>query len=231
MNKDLKQLEKSIGVEFKDKSLLQTALTHRSYLNEHKGVKENNERLEFLGDAVLELIVSDYLFSTYTERPEGELTSFRSALVKTDSLAETSKELGYGKYLRLSKGEEDTGGREKDYLLANVFEAVLGAIYLDKGYDVCTEFVLRVLVSKIDRIVEKRLDIDSKTKIQELAQSTYKVTPVYEVVKEEGPDHNKKFTVVVKIDEKVIGEGTGASKQKAEEKAASEGIKYINSNR
>lgn len=231
MNNDLSTLEKNIGVDFSNKALLEIALTHRSFLNENKEVSENNERLEFLGDAVLELIVSDYLFNNFTDRPEGELTSFRSALVKTESLAETAKNLEYGKYLRLSKGEEETGGREKDYLLANTFEAVLGAIYIDKGYDACKEFVHKVLLPKLNDIVENRLDIDSKTRIQELAQSTYKVTPIYEVVKEEGPDHDKTFTVVVKIDDKVIGQGTGSSKQRAEERAATEGVEYIKRNK
>ena len=231
MNNQISNFEKNIGVQFTNKTLLETALTHRSYLNEHKGIPEHNERIEFLGDAVLELIVSDFLYKTYSDRPEGELTSFRSALVKTDSLAQAAKELEIGKYIRLSKGEEDSGGREKDYLLANAFEAVLGAIYLDKGYDTCKDFINRVLLPKIGEIVEYRLDIDSKTKIQELAQSVYKTTPTYEVIKEEGPDHSKIFTVAVKLDDKVIGQGQGASKQKAEEQAASEGIKYIEKHR
>ncbi len=228
---NINKLETNIGVEFNDKSLLEKALTHRSYLNEHRNIPENNERLEFLGDAVLELIVSDFLYTTYPDRPEGDLTSFRSALVKTDSLASSARDLGIGQYLHMSRGEEDSGGREKDYLLANTFEAILGAIYLDHGYDTCKDFVSKTLFPKIGEIVEYRLDIDSKTKMQELAQSVFKLTPTYEVVKEEGPDHNKIFTVVVKLDEEIVGEGEGASKQKAEEKAASEGIKYIENNR
>jgi ribonuclease-3 len=231
MSSDNSELEKNIGIVFKNKSLLNTALTHRSYLNEHRSVSENNERLEFLGDAVLELIVSDFLYIKYPDRPEGELTSFRSALVRTDSLASSAKDLGIGKYLRMSRGEEESGGRDKDYLLANTFEAILGAIYLDHGYDSCKEFVSKTLFPKLDNIVKNRLDIDNKTKMQELSQSVFKLTPTYEVIKEDGPDHNKIFTVVIKLDEKIVGEGKGASKQKAEEQAASEGIKYIENSR
>lgn len=219
--------EKKIDIQFKDKGLLLLALTHRSYVNEHKDVNEHNERLEFLGDAVLELITSDYLFQNFPKRPEGDLTSFRAALVRTESLAQTAQDIGIGDNLRLSKGEEDTGGRTKSYLLANAFEAVIGAIYLDQGYEKAREFVTRYLLNKLGKIVENRLDIDSKTKIQELAQAKYKVTPSYEVVEEEGPDHDKRFTVVVKINEKEIGKGSGTSKQKAEEEAATNGIEYI----
>ncbi|MGI6423516.1 MAG: ribonuclease III [Candidatus Dojkabacteria bacterium] len=224
---NIEGLEKNLNIKFKNKELLNTALTHRSFINENREVKEHNERLEFLGDAVLELIVSVFLFDKYRDRAEGELTSFRAALVKTDSLAEVAKGLGIGTYMNMSKGEEESGGREKDYLLANTYEAILGAIYLDSGYESCTKFVHKTLLHKIEDIVEKRLDIDSKTKIQELVQSIYKSTPTYEVVKEIGPDHSKEFTVVVKIDNKVIGHGTGSSKQRAEEQAAKEGIEYI----
>lgn len=228
MSNSIDIIQKNTGINIKNPNLFEMALTHRSYLNEHKDINEHNERMEFLGDAVLELIVSEYLYTTYPERAEGDLTSFRSALVKTESLANCSRELGYGNLLRLSKGEEDTGGRDKDYLLANTFEAVLGAMYLDSGYEVCKDFIHRVLIPKIEKIVEKRLDIDSKTKIQEISQSIYKVTPIYEVTQESGPDHDKTFTVVVKINDKVIGTGVGSSKQKAEENAATEGIMYIN---
>lgn len=226
---NIKDLEKSIGVEFSNKGLLEVAVTHRSYLNENRNVPEHNERLEFLGDAVLELIVSNFLYTKYPERAEGELTSFRSALVRTDSLAQTAKALSLGDHLRLSRGEEDSGGRDKDYLLANTFEAILGAIYIDKGYEECKSFVERSLLPKIEEIVKHRLDIDNKTKIQELAQSLYKSTPVYEVINEEGPDHDKTFTVVIKIDNKIYGEGKGSSKQKAEEQAAKVGIENIES--
>lgn len=225
----IEDLEKNLGIQFNNKDFLLTAVTHRSFINENRGVPEHNERLEFLGDAVLELIVSDFLFRRYTDRAEGDLTSFRAALVRTDSLAQIAKELGLGEHMRLSRGEEESGGREKDYLLANTFEAVLGAIYLDSGYESCVQFVQRALLPKIEGIVKHRLDIDNKTKIQELAQSMYKSTPTYEVTDEQGPDHDKIFTVVVKIDNKIVGEGKGSSKQRAEEQAAKIGVEYIES--
>lgn len=225
--KKINELENNLGIVFKNKEHLINALTHRSYLNEHKDIKVHNERLEFLGDAVLELIVSDYLFNKFPNRSEGDLTSFRSALVKTESLADTARKLGIGESLLLSKGEEDTGGRTKDYLLANTFEAIIGAIYIDQGYEKCKEFVYTHLIPKLNDIIKNRSDIDNKTRIQEITQAKYKVTPVYEVIHEEGPDHNKKFTVVVKINNKVIGKGVGKSKQKAQEQAALNGIEYL----
>jgi len=223
----INKIAKELGIKFNDISLLKTALTHRSYLNEHRQEKENNERLEFLGDAVLELIVSNHLYKEYPKRAEGELTSFRSAIVRTESLANASRELGYGKYLRMAKGEEESGGGNKDYLLANTFEAVLGAIYVDQGYKKCEDLVKRILIKKIPEIVENRSDIDSKTKIQEIAQAEYKVTPTYDVIEENGPDHNREFLVAVKLDDKIIGKGMGSSKQKAEEEAATKGLEYI----
>lgn len=225
----IKEFQIKIGVSFVNKNNLIEALTHRSYLNEHKEVNSHNERLEFLGDAVLELVVSDYLFHKYPHRPEGELTSFRSALVKTDSLADTAKEIGIGDNILLSKGEEDTGGRTKNFLLANTFEAIIGSIYIDQGYDSSKEFIHRFLIKKLDSIVKHRLDIDSKTKIQEIIQQDFKVTPAYEVTNENGPDHDKEFTVVIKVNDKVIGKGVGSSKQRAEEEAATKGIEYLES--
>ncbi len=225
---NLDELQKQLGVKFKDIELLKRSLTHRSILNEkkNKGI-QHNERVEFLGDAVLELIVSEHLFHQYPDRPEGELTSFRSAVVNTSSLGDTSRNLNLGKYLVMSKGEEMTGGRDKEYLLANVFEAVLGAIYLDQGYDVAKEFVKRHLTTKIPKIVKYRLDIDPKTKLQEKSQRLLKCTPTYKVINEDGPDHDKIFTVLVKINGEAYGEGSGPNKQKAEEHAASEALKII----
>ena len=221
IEKDIKKLSEKLGVNFKDITLLETALTHRSFLNEHRGLKkEHNERLEFLGDAVLELIVTEYLYEKYPGDPEGELTSFRSALVCTTSLAETARKLDMGNFLRMSIGEERTGGREKDYLLANTFEAVLGAIYLDQGYAVCKNYIHANLIPKLKTIVENRSDINSKTKFQEEAQARWGFTPEYKVIKEEGPDHEKNFTVAVFVGKRKFGEGNGPSKQKAEEKAA-----------
>ncbi len=229
---NLEELEKKLEIDFNDKNLLQKSLTHRSLLNEKntEGL-EHNERLEFLGDAVLELIISEYLFHKYTERPEGELTSFRAAVVNTNSLGEISKNLEIGKYMLMSKGEEMTGGREKEYLLANVFEALLGAIYLDKGYDKATEFVTKHVIPKIDHIVKYRLDIDAKTKLQEYSQRIHKNTPSYKVIKEEGPDHSKIFTVVVKIKKEIVGTGSGKNKQKAEEQAAENALEDIDINK
>lgn len=226
--KDLKDLEKILNIEFKDISLLDTAVTHRSFLNENVDIsKNNNERLEFLGDAVLELIVSEYLFSAYTDREEGDLTSFRAATVRTTTLAETSRELGFGEYLKMSKGEEESGGKDKDYLLANLFEAILGAIYLDQGYSVCKEYIGRILIPKVENIVADRLDIDPKTQLQEVTQAMFKETPIYDVIKEDGPDHSKMFTVQAKITSKVLGMGEGSSKQKAEEEAAKESLQML----
>lgn len=228
---ELSDFLKSIGItKINNITLFEEAFTHRSYVNEVKKTepKNHNERLEFLGDAVLELIISEHLFRTYGDRPEGELTSFRAATVRTETLARVAKQLGYGNYLSMSVGEENTGGREKDYLLANTFESVLGAIYLDQGFEVCVEFIGKTLIPIISEIVEKRLDIDPKTKFQEIAQEIYKVTPTYKVVSEEGPDHNKTFTMAVYINDTEMGNGVGASKQKAEEQAASSALDKLN---
>ena len=222
------ELEKKLGISFSDKSLIIKALTHRSYLNENRDkYLQNNERLEFLGDAVLELIISFKLFEKYPDKPEGELTGIRSALVRTESLAQQSRDLEVGKHLLMSRGEEDSGGRDKDYLLANTYEALLGAIYLDSGYESCRTFVENTLLKKVDEIVDNELFIDPKTKVQELIQAKYKVTPTYQIVKEEGPDHEKYFTVVLKVNKKKLSEGYGASKQKAEEDAAQKAVKLL----
>jgi ribonuclease-3 len=219
--RDLNELETKLGITFLNKTLLKTALTHRSYLNEnHSEEIENNERLEFLGDAVLELITTEYLFLQHPQRAEGELTSFRSALVKTTSLGDTALELTIGEYIFMSKGEEVTGGRARPYILANTFESILGAIYLDQGYKVARSFVIEKLFPKLDAIIENRLDIDSKSKLQELAQEVLNYTPVYELKTAIGPDHDKEFIMSVKIVNRVFGEGKGKSKQEAEQNAA-----------
>lgn len=224
-----KDIENKIGVTFSNKDLLTKSFIHRSYINENRDkALENNERLEFLGDAVLELIVSSFLFSEYKEKSEGELTAIRAAAVRTESLATESRKLGLGEYLLMSRGEEESGGKDKDFLLANLFEAVLGAIYLDKGYDTALHFVERTVLEKIKSIIEEETFIDPKTKIQEIVQSKYRVTPLYEVIKEEGPDHDKHFTVCLKANGNILGEGTGSSKQKAEEDAASKALLKLN---
>jgi ribonuclease-3 len=222
---ELKDLAQKINITFSDLNTFDIALTHRSYINESESEQSvHNERLEFLGDAVLELISSEYLFKEYPNRPEGELTSFRSAAVRTESLAEIARELGFGDFLRMSKGEAQTGGRNKDYLLANCFEAVIGSIYIDQGMEKAKDFIFRYLIVKIPAIVENRLDIDNKSKFQEIAQAILKQTPHYKVLKEDGPDHEKQFTVGIFVNEEPFGEGTGASKQKAEENAAKDAL-------
>lgn len=223
---DLNKVQETIGVEFKDASLLERALTHRSFLNENRQEDlKHNERLEFLGDAVLELLVTEWLFAHYPEKPEGILTSVRAAAVRTETLAELSRELGYGEHLLMSKGEEATGGRDRDYILANTFEAVLGAIYLDRRIEACIALLEKVLFPKIPKIIESELYIDSKSKLQEIAQEKYKITPIYQLVGEKGPDHDKIFTMAVMIGEKEYARGEGKNKQTAEQEAAGEALK------
>lgn len=225
---DFDKVEERLGIKFADRELIQKALTHRSFLNENKDYHlPHNERLEFLGDAVLELLVTEELFRRYPNEPEGTLTSVRSATVRTETLAERSRNLGYGEYLLMSKGEEATGGRDRDYILANTFEAMLGAIYLDKGFEVCKDFLSRELFPIIETIVAERLYIDNKSKLQELAQEVYKITPYYELVGEEGPDHDKTFVMAVMIDNKEFGRGSGKNKQTAEQEAAGVAFKKI----
>jgi ribonuclease-3 len=214
-----------LQIEFNNLAYLKEALIHRSYINEMRNnALRHNERLEFLGDAVLELITTEYLFHQYPDRPEGELTSFRAALVRTESLAAAALELNLGDYIFMSKGEEGTGGRRRPYILANTFEAVLGAIYLDLGWDACAYYVDRILIPKLERIVLERLDIDAKSKLQERAQELLKITPSYQLVEEIGPDHDKNFTMAVMINGQEFGRGTGHSKQEAEQKAAQAAI-------
>ena len=209
-----------IGQEFTDLELLVTAFTHRSYLNEHKKtVKAHNERLEFLGDAVLELVVTEYLFGNYSE-PEGILTNWRSSLVRTESISAAGDRLGFNEYLRLSRGEKRGSERAREQILANCFESVIGAIYLDKGYDVAKEFITKNLIVTFEEILETGSWLDPKSRLQELAQSTDGVTPQYKVLSEEGPDHEKIFTVGVFVDSVLKGSGKGPSKQIAQQKAA-----------
>ena len=220
----MEKIEKTIGVTFKDKDLITRAFTHRSFLNENHAADRHNERLEYLGDAVLEFLISKYLFTKYPDRAEGDLTSFRSAVVKTNTLAEVSRGLNFGEFLRMSHGEEKTGGREKDYLLANTFEAVLGAIYLDQGMRKADAFLRKTLYPRVQHIVDNRLDIDPKTQFQELAQDHKKITPTYELLSEKGPDHDKIFTMAVYLGDTEYGRGTGSSKQRAEEAAAEKSV-------
>ena len=216
---------KSLSGKFNDAGMLVTALTHRSYLNEHrKSVSEHNERLEFLGDAVLELTVTEYLYDQYDE-PEGVLTSWRSALVRTESLSEVANRLGFEPYLRLSRGEKNGSRRARDQILANSVEAVIGAIYLDQGYDAAKQFVAKNILSKLDTILEKDTWRDAKSLLQEKAQSADSLTPSYRVMEEEGPDHDKKFTIGVYVGDELKGQGIGPSKQSAQQKAAEMALK------
>jgi len=217
---NLDELEEKIGIDFKSKSLLEQVLVHRSYLNENRDFGlDNNERLEFLGDAVLELIVTKYLYENY-DNPEGELTNLRSALVRGKSLAELAQKFDIGKLLYLSRGEDKSGGRTNQLLLANAFEALIGAIFLDQGYEVAEKFVEKHLIIHLPEIIDKKLHIDPKSNIQELAQEEKGITPTYEVLSEEGPDHAKKFKVGIFLGDKKIGEGGGNSKQSAQTAAA-----------
>lgn len=219
--KNLKALENKIGVEFKNKDLLSQALVHRSYLNENPRFKlGSNERLEFLGDSVLEFITSLLLFRKLPHYSEGNLTNIRSCLVRTSSLAEIAQELSLGKFLLLSKGEEDLGGRKNDTLLANCFEALVGAIYLDQDSKVVEKFLLELLIPRLEQTIKTQRFKDSKSLFQEFIQSREKITPNYTVLKESGPDHKKTFTVGLLVDKKLWTKGTGKSKLEAEEQAA-----------
>ncbi|MBR3228665.1 ribonuclease III [Candidatus Saccharibacteria bacterium] len=213
-----------LGYEFNDINLLVLALTHRSYVNEHKTAHEHNERLEFLGDAVLELVSSDFLYRNYNE-PEGIMTAVRAALVRTESICEAGKELGYEPLVRLSKGEAHGSERAHDSILADCFEAVIGAIYLDQGYDKAREFIDKHILVKIDKVLKEGTWRDPKSYIQELAQKYDGVTPIYKTIKEEGPDHDKSFTVGIYVGGDLKGTGIGHSKQEAQTNAAREGVK------
>lgn len=217
--------EEKLGVTFNNIELLVTALTHRSYVNEHKrSTKEHNERLEFLGDAVLELVVTDYLFSNY-EEPEGILTSWRAALVRTESIGEAGEKLGYEELLRLSRGEKQGSPRARQQIMANAFEAITGAIYLDQGYDAAQKFIAVNILSKLDQILKSGSWRDPKSYLQEAAQRVDGHTPVYKVLEEEGPDHDKTFTLGVYVGPKLMGKGSGPSKQVAQQIAAKEALK------
>jgi ribonuclease-3 len=217
---DFVQLEASIGHTFSNRDLLLQVFVHRSYVNENRSLPVgHNERLEFLGDAVLELIVTEYLFGNYPN-PEGELTAYRSALVKGETLAVVAQELNFSEYLLVSKGEEKSGGRSKGYLLANTFEAMVGALHLDGGYAAAEQFVHKYVLSRLEDILAQNLHLDPKSKLQEFTQENLGGTPSYEVLGEEGPDHEKTFRVAVRVNGRVLGEGTGQSKQAAQVAAA-----------
>jgi ribonuclease-3 len=219
--KVFKTFEERLGIPFNDLNLLRQAFTHRSYLNEHRSVMHgHNERLEFLGDAVLELISTHHLYETYPQKDEGELTAYRAALVNAVTCAEVAQALGMNDYLLLSRGEAKDTGRARGVLLANAFEALVGAIYLDQGYESARTFIEKHLLPKLGDIVRKRLWQDSKSTLQEKVQESEGVTPHYSVLREEGPDHDKHFVVGVYMKDTELAQGSGKSKQEAEQDAA-----------
>jgi ribonuclease-3 len=220
-NADYSLFEQKIGLTFKDRALLEQSFTHRSYVNEHRGEPiDHNERLEFLGDAVLELAVTKFLFDTYQNKTEGELTALRAALVNTNTLSSLAASIGMNDFLRLSRGEAKDTGRARQYILANTFESVIGAIYLDQGYDAAHQFIANSVFPLTEDIVNQRLWQDNKSKFQEEAQDRVSITPGYQVLDEQGPDHDKHFTVGVYLGDELIAEGEGKSKQEAEQMAA-----------
>lgn len=220
----IENLEKVLGVKFKDIDFLQQAMTHRSYLNEHRDYKlDHNERLEFLGDAVLELVVTEYLYNNYPN-PEGELTSWRAALVNGENLAQIAKKIGVEEYLMMSKGESKDTGRARQYLLANAMEAIIGATYLDRGYDVAKDFIMKNVIASLPEVLKEKLYMDPKSYFQERSQDVAKITPVYKVLEEYGPDHDKHFVVGVYLGEELVAKGEGNSKQDAQREAAKNGL-------
>ena len=218
---DFAKFEEISGIIFKNKELLRRAFTHRSYLNENRSSESShNERLEFLGDAVLELMVTEYLFEKYPDSNEGDLTAYRASLVNAITLSEVAQKINVNDFLLLSKGEAKDTGKARQYILANTIEAIIGAIYLDQGYDSAKYFISKNLFHLIDKIVADKSWIDAKSKFQEKAQEKESMTPQYKSLKEEGPDHDKKFTIGVYLDNELITEGAGMSKQEAEQEAA-----------
>jgi len=222
---DISKLEKNIEVEFKDKDLLLQALTHRSYINENpKWHLDHNERLEFLGDAVLELIVTEYLYKNYPN-PEGEMTNWRASLVNANMLAKLSSEFDLNDFILLSRGESKDTGRARQYILANAYEAVIGAIYLDSGYESAKGFINKYVLKELADIIENKTYRDAKSLFQERAQEKVGITPTYEVLEEWGPDHARNFKVGVFIEKEMAGQGEGPSKQEAQQVAAEDALK------
>ena len=227
MNNKLKTLIATLNLKIKDEHLIQNAFVHRSYLNESREFANSNERLEYLGDAVLELATSHYLYNTYPDFQEGMLTNMRAALVRTESLGETALALGFDQLLLMSKGEEATGGRSNRSILADTFEAFLGALYLDQGYESCVQILSVHLFHKAATVLKAETYKDNKSLLQEIAQSRYKATPLYNLLSEAGPDHDKEFVMQVSIADKLYKEGRGKSKQTAQEDAAKNTLEMI----
>ncbi|MFA7245265.1 MAG: ribonuclease III [Candidatus Magasanikbacteria bacterium] len=225
-NKNFAKMEDITGIVFKDKNILVQAFVHRSFLNENRDFAlAHNERLEFLGDAVLELSVTEYLFNNYLN-PEGELTNWRAALVNGTMCARVARDIGLEDFLFLSKGEsKDNNTKARDYILANALEALIGAIYFDQGWDMANQFITRFVITKLPEVLELGLWMDSKSRFQEAAQEIVGVTPTYKVINEEGPDHEKEFTIAVFLDKEKVAEGKGTSKQEAQTDAADAALK------
>jgi ribonuclease-3 len=222
---DFSKFEGICGLVFRDKGLLRLAFTHRSYLNENRATESShNERLEFLGDAVLELLVTEYLYQKYPDSNEGDLTAYRASLVNAITLSEAAQKIQVNDFLLLSKGESKDTGKARQYILANTMEAIIGAIYLDQGYDAAKYFISKNLFHLIDKIIEDKTWIDAKSKFQEKAQEKESTTPVYKTLKEEGPDHDKQFTVGVFLAKEQVAVGVGQSKQEAEQAAARQAL-------
>jgi len=225
---DITKAEQALNLTFSDKALLQRALTHRSYINENPNYPlEDNERLEFLGDAILDFITGEYLYHRFPEMAEGQLTNFRSALVRTETLANFASDLNLGEFLYLGKGEEDGGGRKRKAILCDAFEAVIGALYLERGIDSTRQFVQQMIEPALKEILNADTQKDAKSRLQEVSQSHFQMTPTYRTIKEEGPDHAKEFTVEALVGDKSYGYGCGFSKQSAAQAAAEKALENL----
>ncbi len=223
----LGDLEKKLNLNFQNKSLLLNAFVHRSYLNEHKDYNgDSNERLEFLGDSVLSIVVSQYLFEKLPTNPEGKLTLLRAALVRTETLASLGKNILLGKYLLLSKGEEDSGGRNNVSILANTFEALVGAIYLDQGFETARNFITEIMLKKWKKLAQNAV-VDNKSKLQEVLQREYRKSPTYKLISSWGPDHARNFEIGVYLEDKLLGTGKGRNKQQGAQSAAKEALEKL----
>ena len=223
---NLPELEKALTISFHNKELLEQAFVHRSYLNENRNFHlAHNERLEFLGDAVLELIVTEHLYQEYPDKPEGELTAWRAALVNTKMLSSIGRDLEFNDYLMLSRGEAKEEGKARDYILANTVEAFIGAMYLDQGLQFAKKFITLNILSRLEEILKDKLFLDAKSRFQEIAQEKMGITPTYSVIKEWGPDHAKNFSIGVYLNKDLASEGEGSSKQEAEEDAAKNALR------
>ncbi|HAJ44487.1 MAG: Ribonuclease 3 [Parcubacteria group bacterium GW2011_GWC1_43_61] len=229
MDKDFKKLKENLEIKFKDENLLKQAFVHRSYLNENPAFElGHNERLEYLGDAVLELAVTDYLYKNYPALAEGEMTNLRAALVNSQMLSQIADRLGFNDFLYLSKGESKELGRGRQYILANTFEAFIGALYLDQSYGASEKFIIHNLIPELKDIIDKKLWRDHKSLFQEAAQERVGITPNYEVLSESGPDHDKNFKVGVYLGKELVAQGEGSSKNEAQQRAADNALKLKN---